>query len=160
MKSITVIAPGALRERYFREAADEYKRRLSGMCRIDEVEVREERLPQNPSDAEIASALEREAERIRAAMPKRAFTVAMCIEGRELTSEEFQKTLEKASLEGASSAAFIIGSSFGLSETLKRECSLRLSMSRMTFPHKLARVMLYEAVYRSFEIAAGTKYHK
>ena len=160
MKNITIIAPGSLRERYFRETADEYKRRLAGVCRIHEVEVREERLPQNPSPAEISHALEREAVRIRAEIPQRSFTVALCIEGRLLSSEEFQRTLEDVAVGGLSSAAFIIGSSFGLSEKLKNECDLKLSMSRMTFPHQLARVMLFEAIYRSFEITSGTRYHK
>lgn len=160
MINITVIALGSLKEKYFREAADEYKKRLSGICKITETELRDERLPASPSQAEIDASLEREAVKIRAALPNRAFTVAMCIEGKEMSSVEFADVLDRAPLTGASNAVFILGSSYGISEKLKKECNMRLSMSKMTFPHKLARVMLYEAIYRAAEITSGSKYHK
>lgn len=157
MVPVNIIALGQLKESYFRAAADEYKKRLR--C-VNEIELRDERLAQSPSDAQIEAALEREAERILAAIPKRSFTIAMCIEGNQMSSEAFADTLDKAALSGHSSVTFIIGSSHGLAERVKSAADLRLSMSKMTFPHKLARVMLLEAVYRASEISAGSRYHK
>ncbi len=157
MLPVNIIALGQLKESHFRAAADEYKKRLRT---VSEIEIRDERLPQSPSASQIKAALEKEADRILAAVPKRSFTVAMCIEGRQMTSEEFSKALDDAALSGHSSVTFIIGSSHGLSDRVKAASDLKLSMSKMTFPHKLARVMLLEAVYRASEISAGSKYHK
>ena len=160
MLSITIIAVGQLREKYFREAADEYKKRLSGQCRINEIEIKEEKLSDSPSEAQISAALDKEADRIIEAIPKKSFIIPMCIEGRHLSSEEFAAVLDNAAIMGNSSATFIIGSSFGLSDRVKKLADLKLSMSKMTFPHKLARVMLFEAVYRAGMILSGGKYHK
>lgn len=157
MVSVCLIALGQLRESYFRQAADEYKKRIRN---ITEIEIREERLPNDPSTAQIDAALEKEAERILAAIPKRSFIVAMCVEGRQISSEKFAAVLDNAALSGHSSVTFIIGSSHGLSEKVKSSAHMKLSMSEMTFPHKLARVMLLEAVYRASEISSGGKYHK
>lgn len=157
MLSVYIIAVGSLKEKYFREAADEYKKRIGN---VTEIEIKEEKLPASPSDSQISAALEKEAERILEAVPKRSFVVPMCIEGKQMSSEEFSAALDNAALSGRSSVTFIIGSSHGLSDKVKRSADLKLSMSKMTFPHKLARVMLYEAVYRAFEISSGSKYHK
>ena len=157
MLSVYIIAVGSLKEKYFREAADEYKKRIGN---VTEIEIKEEKLPASPSDSQISAALEKEAERILEAVPKRSFVVPMCIEGKQMSSEEFSASLDNAALSGRSSVTFIIGSSHGLSDKVKRSADLKLSMSKMTFPHKLARVMLYEAVYRAFEISSGSKYHK
>jgi 23S rRNA (pseudouridine1915-N3)-methyltransferase len=151
---------GQLREKYFREAADEYKKRLGGSSKVSEIEIKEEKLPDSPSASQIEAALDKEADSILKSVPKRAYVVAMCIEGKHLSSEEFAKVLDNAAISGRSSVAFIIGSSHGLSDRVKNSADLKLSMSKMTFPHKLARVMLYEAVYRAGEILSGTKYHK
>lgn len=160
MLNITIIAVGQLREKYFREAADEYKKRLGGSGRVNEIEIKEEKLSDSPSEAQILSALDKEADRIIEAIPKKSFIVPMCIEGKHLSSEEFASTLDNAALMGKSSVTFIIGSSFGLSDRVKKMADLKLSMSKMTFPHKLARVMLFEAVYRAVSISSGGKYHK
>ncbi len=160
MLSVTIIAVGQLKEKYFREAADEYKKRLGGPSKVSEIEIKEEKLPEGPSDAQIKAALDSEADRIIAAIPKRSFVVTMCIEGKQYSSTEFASILENASLQGKSAITFIIGSSHGLSDRVKNLSDLKLSMSKMTFPHKLARVMLFEAVYRAREISAGGKYHK
>lgn len=160
MVQITVLALSTLKEKYFREAVDEYKRRLGGASKITEIEIKEEKTPDSPSEAQIAAALEKEAERIIDAIPKRSFIITMCIEGRQMTSEEFSKVLDDVPLKGKSSVCFIIGSSHGLSDRVKAMSDLKLSMSKMTFPHKLARVMLFEAIYRASEISAGSKYHK
>lgn len=157
MIPVYLIAVGQLRESYFRQAADEYKKRLRT---VTELEIREERLPSEPSQAQIDAALDKEAERILAAVPKRSYIVAMCIEGRQMSSETFAAALDSAALSGYSSVTFIIGSSHGLSDNVKSRAQLKLSMSEMTFPHKLARVMLLEAVYRASEISSGGKYHK
>lgn len=157
MLSVYVIAVGQLREKYFRDAADEYKKRLGN---VTEIEIKEEKLPASPSEAQITAALDKEAERILDAVPKRSFVVPMCIEGKQMSSEDFAAVLDGAALSGKSSVTFIIGSSHGLSDKVKRTADLKLSMSRLTFPHKLARVMLFEAVYRASEISAGGRYHK
>ncbi|MCI9448801.1 MAG: 23S rRNA (pseudouridine(1915)-N(3))-methyltransferase RlmH [Clostridiales bacterium] len=160
MQSVTVIAVGGLKEKYFRDAVDEYKKRLGGASRVSEIEIKEEKLQSAPSELQIRSALDFEAERIIASIPKRSFVISMCIEGKLLSSEELAAVIDRAATDGNPSVTFIIGSSHGLSERVKNISDLRLSMSRMTFPHKLARVMLFEAIYRSAEINAGGKYHK
>ena len=157
MISVYVIAVGQLREKYFRDAAEEYNKRLGN---VTGMEIKEEKLPAEPSQAQIISALDKEASRILEAIPKRSFVIPMCIEGKQMSSEEFSGVLDRAALAGKSSVTFIIGSSHGLSEKVKAAADLKLSMSKMTFPHELARVMLFEAVYRACEISSGSKYHK
>lgn len=160
MAALTVVAVGNLKDKYFRDAADEYKKRLAGAWQVTEVEIKEERIPASPSPAEISAALEKEGERILAAIPKRVYTVALCIEGFETDSTGFAKLIEDAKVGGASGVCFIVGSSHGLSDRVKAAADCRLSMSRMTFPHGLARVMLFEALYRASAISRGTGYHK
>ncbi|MBR0303810.1 MAG: 23S rRNA (pseudouridine(1915)-N(3))-methyltransferase RlmH [Clostridia bacterium] len=159
MLKIKIITVGALSERYWKDAVEEYKKRISAFASVEEICLKEARLPSSPSDAEIARALDAEGEAILAAIPKRALVMPLCIEGRQLSSEELASKLDGASSSGISTVCFIIGSSFGLSASVKSAGTL-LSFSRVTFPHQLARVMLYEAVYRALSITAGTKYHK
>ena len=158
--NVTVICLGKLKEDYLRSACAEYAKRLNAFCKLDIVELNPVRLPDNPSQAQIDSALEEEAKMIAAKIPKGAACFAMCIEGKQYSSPEFSALMHSAAIDGGANVVFIIGSSYGLSESIKKQCRIRLSMSKMTFPHKLARVMLYEAVYRAFEISAGSKYHK
>ena len=160
MLSLTIIAVGQPKEKYFREAADEYKKRLGGSGKVNEIEIKEEKTPDSPSNAQIEAALSKEAERILEAIPKRSYVVTMCIEGKQMSSEEFSRILDNVSVQGKSSVCFIIGSSHGLSDKVKAVSDLKLSMSKMTFPHKLARIMLFEAIYRAGEISVGSKYHK
>ncbi len=160
MADLTVIAVGSLKEKYFRDAADEYKKRLSASWRVEEIEIKEEKTPASPSAAQIAVALEKEGDRILAAIPKRAHAIALCVEGRGVDSPGLSRMIEEVKNAGGSSVCFIIGSSHGLSDRVKESCRDRLSMSKMTFPHELARVMLYEAFYRATEITRGTGYHK
>lgn len=159
MLRVTVLAVGGLKEAYLRDACAEYLKRLGAFCKPAVVEIPEQRLPQNPSDAEIQKALEAEGAAMLARLPKGAAAVALCIEGEQLSSEQLAARLARAGGE-TSHVAFLIGGSHGLSETVKRACAARLSMSRMTFPHQLARVLLLEQLYRAFSIAAGGKYHK
>lgn len=160
MINLTLIALGRLKEAYLRDAVDEYKKRLSAFCKINIIELTPEKLSDNPSQKEIDKALDIEAKAIVGKIPQDAFVVTMCIEGKQFSSEELSKKLEDAAISGKSNAVFIIGSSCGLSEEVKAKSHLRLSMSKMTFPHQLARVMLLEQLYRASQISLGTKYHK
>ena len=156
---VRLITVGSLKEAYLREAVSEYKKRLSGMCRVEEVELKEYKLPDNPSEAEIKNALATEAKAILSAVPSKAYLIAMCVEGQHLSSPELAQKLEQAS-NTSSELCFVIGSSYGLAPEVKSAAKLRLSVSDLTFPHQLMRVILYEAVYRCYQIAKGTKYHK
>ena len=158
MLNVCMICVGKAGERFYSDAAAEYAKRLAGYCRFEMREVAEARLPANPSAAEIAAALRDEYSRMK--IPPRAFVVAMCVEGRELSSEELAAKIAELTVRGVGHIAFVVGGSYGLAEELKREADLRLSMSRMTFPHALARVMTAEQIYRALSINAGAKYHK
>lgn len=160
MLKIKFISVGSLSERFFREGVDEYKKRLSLTCKVEECEIRETKISKNPTDGEIRQVLENEAEKILEQIPQRSFCVALCIEGKQLSSPELASLIETKAAEGFSNICFIIGSSHGLSDKVKNYCNARISMSRLTFPHQLARLMLFEAVYRATEINRGTKYHK
>lgn len=159
MLNVRLITLGTLKEEYLRSAAAEYEKRLGGFCRFEQIQLKEERLSDQPSESEIKTALEREGAKILAEIPSRAYVVAMCVEGKQLSSEELADKLDEISAR-TSEVCFIIGSSFGLSDTVKQRADLRLSVSKLTFPHQLMRVILLEAVYRAFNIQKGTKYHK
>ena len=160
MVNLTVIAVGGLKERFWREACDEYRKRLSAFCRIDLVEIAEERAPQDPSPAQTAQVIAAEGKRILAKLPSSAAVIALCIEGETLSSPELADRLETLAINGVSRAALVIGGSFGLADEVKQRACLRLSFSPMTFPHQLARVMLLEQLYRAAQIQNGGKYHK
>ena len=160
MLSLTVLCVGKLKERYLRDACAEYLKRLQAFGRAAVIEVDEERLPDAPSDAQIAAALRAEGKRLLTKVPSGAAVVAMCIEGRELSSPALSAELSRMAVGGVSHVVFIIGGSFGLSDEVKAAARLRLSMSPMTFPHQLARVMLLEQLYRAMNLANGGKYHK
>ena len=159
MISVKIISTGTLKEDYLRAAVAEYAKRLSGYCKFSEVVLKEAKLPDSPSEREIAAALDAEAKNILAEISPRAFRIAMCVEGKQLSSEAFARKISDVSMQ-ASEIVFIIGSSHGLSEKVKSVADMRLSVSEMTFPHQLMKVMLMESIYRSFNIIAGTKYHK
>ena len=160
MFEITLIAMGKLKEKFYLSAAAEYEKRLSGYCQFRLVELPEHRLPENPSQAEIAAGLEKEAEMIFQKVPKGAWLCIFTPEGKELSSEGFAEKLKDVKLSGKSSACFLIGSSFGISPRVKAKADFRLSMGPMTFPHHLARIMVLEQLYRAEAIQAGSKYHK
>ena len=160
MYNITLLFLGSPTERFYREALDEYEKRLGRFCRFTEKCIKPEPLPQAPNDTEIARALAAEKTKILAALPKNSYKIALCVEGKQLSSEELADYFDRLPARGVSEFAFLIGSSHGLDESLKRECDLRLSMSRMTFAHSLAAVMLTEQIYRAFCIQNGDKYHK
>ena len=160
MPDVRLICVGKMKETHYIAAFAEYEKRLSAFCRFELVEIPEERLPEDPSEKEITAALEKESAAIERAVPKGAAVIALCIEGEQSSSEELARWLEAQQLAGSGKLCFIVGGSYGLAEGLKRRADKRLSMSRMTFPHHLARVMLCEQIYRAYMISAGRKYHK
>ena len=160
MFSLTVLAMGKLKEKFYMDAVQEYAKRLSGYCSFRLLELPEQRLPENPSPAQIADALAAEARLIREKLPKGAWFCVLTPEGKKLSSEAFARTLAEVKLSGKSSLCFLLGSSFGMDPSLKQAADLRLSFSDMTFPHHLARVMLLEQLYRAESIQAGSRYHK
>jgi len=160
MFDITLITMGKLKEKFYINAAAEYTKRLGGYCRFTLLELPETRLPEDPSPAEIAAGLEKEAELIFSKIPKGAWFCVFTPEGKLLSSEAFAEKLSAVKNTGKSSACFLIGSSFGMADRVKAKADYKLSMSPMTFPHHLARVMVLEQLYRAEAIQAGSKYHK
>ena len=160
MQKVTIICVGKLKEKFYADAVSEYVKRLSRFCKLEILELAEERLPDDPSQAQIDAALQKESDAIRAKLPAGAHVIAMCVEGKERSSEELARLMAESANRGESHLVFLIGGSFGLHPSIKQMAWDRLSMSPMTFPHHLARVMLLEQIYRSFQILDGTKYHK
>ena len=160
MFDITLITMGKLKEKFYISAAEEYAKRLKAYCRFQLLELPEYRLPEDPSPAEIAAGLDKEAEQILAKIPKGAWLCIFTPEGNTLSSEEFAEKMKQVKLSGKSSACFLIGSSFGISPKIKQLADFKLSMGPMTFPHHLARIMVLEQLYRAEAIQAGSKYHK
>ena len=160
MFSLTLLCVGKLKEKFYLDAAAEYQKRLRAYADFSLLELPEEKLPDAPSQAQITQALAREADAIRRKIPKGSWVCAFAIEGKPLPSEALAETLARVKKGGKSSACFVIGSSFGLDGDFKRQADFRLSMSPMTFPHHLARVMALEQLYRAEAIQAGSKYHK
>ncbi len=159
MTTLTIITVGTLKEKYLTEAVAEYKKRLSQFARVDEINIKEEKINNEDDRAEIERALDCEADKIIAAIPKDSMKIALCVEGKSYDSPALAKLIGKM-VDEKGKITLIIGSSHGLSEKVKRECQTRLSVSALTFPHQLMRVILMEALYRSFTILAGKKYHK
>ena len=160
MFEITLIAMGKLKEKFYLSAAAEYEKRMKGYCQFKILELAEHRLPEDPSPAEITAGLEKEAEVIFSKVPKGAWLCVLTPEGKLLSSEDLAKKMKDVKLTGKSSACFVIGSSFGMSPRVKERADFKLSMSPMTFPHHLARIMVLEQLYRAEAIQAGSKYHK
>ena len=161
MLKITVLCVGNLKEKYLKDACCEYLKRLSKYCSVEIVEVEEYKMiKNNPSDAEINVCKDKEGERIISKINKNSYVISMCIEGKMFSSEDFCKLISTKMVEGVGNVCFIIGGSWGLSDKVKKMCDLKRSMSKMTFPHQLARVMLCEQIYRIFQIINSGKYHK
>ncbi len=160
MPDITLLCLGKLKEKFYISAAAEYAKRLGAYGKFSLVEIPEVRLPEDPSPAEIAAGLEKEAEVIFSKVPKGAWLCVLTPEGKLLSSEALADKMAQVKLSGKSSLCFLIGSSFGMSPRVKAAADFRLSMSPMTFPHHLARIMVLEQIYRAEAIQAGSKYHK
>ena len=160
MLNVRILCVGKLKERYYADAANEYIKRLNGYCKPEIIEIPEHRLPSEPSDAQVLNALEKEHAAIHACLLANTYIVALFIEGRETDSKGLYEMLSDCAVRGVSRVCFIIGGSFGLHDGLKATADVRLSLSKMTFPHTLARVVLLEQIYRAFKITEGGKYHK
>ena len=159
MIKITLITLGKLKEKYLRDASEEYVKRLSRYCKLEIIELNPIGLSENPSQSEIDNALQKEAELIEKRIPENSHVTALCVEGKSLSSEALADFVDK-NMNEAKNMCFIIGSSYGLSNEIKQRAHLRLSLSAMTFPHQLFRVMLLEQIYRAFKINEGGTYHK
>ncbi len=159
MIKITLITLGKLKEKYLRDATDEYAKRLSRYCKLDIVELTPVNLSEKPSQSEINTALIKEAEMIEKRIPENCVVTALCVEGKMLSSEQFAGFVDN-NLNCGKNMCFIIGSSYGLNSRIKQSADVRLSLSEMTFPHQLFRVMLLEQIYRAFKINEGSTYHK
>lgn len=160
MIKIKFICVGSLKEKFLKDAFNEYKKRLNSFCKFELIEINEHKIKNNPFKAEIENSLKQETNKIFSKIPENSYVFALCIEGKQLSSEEFAKYIENISINNASCICFIIGSSYGLSEKIKTHANFLLSMSYMTFPHQLARIILCEQIYRVFQINSGGKYHK
>ena len=159
MATIKIISIGTLKEEYLKGAVNEYEKRLSGFCKVEMINLKEAKLPQEPSPSEIKKALEEEGKIILSHMSERAYKVALCVEGKQFSSEELAEKIERA-FSLSNEICFVIGSSHGLCDEVKSAADLKLSVSKLTFPHQLMRVILLESVYRGMNIIKGTKYHK
>ena len=160
MMKITVIALGKLKEKFMGEAVLEYAKRLKAYSVLQTLELTPVSLPEKPNANQIEAALSKEAEEIIKKLPADAYKIALCVEGQQLSSEQLAETMHKCAVSGNSHIAFIIGSSYGLSDKIKSLSNMKLSFSKMTFPHQLMRVILLEQIYRAFKINEGGTYHK
>lgn len=160
MMRVTLLCIGKLKETYLKDGCDEYCKRLSPFCKLTLIELGEEKCCDSPSSAAIAEVIEKEGERIIAKIPNNSYVIPLCIEGKMIASTAFAQKIETIALSGKSAVTFIIGGSFGLSDKVKQLADLQLSISSMTFPHQLARMLLLEQVYRAFSILRNSKYHK
>ena len=160
MLAVKLICVGKMREKFYIDAFSEYEKRLRAYCKFECVELNEQRLPDDPAAGEISAALSREAGEILRSIPADAYVVALCVEGKQMPSEGMARLIAERENSGKPKLCFVIGGSFGLDESVKARADRRLSMSEMTFPHHLARVMLAEQVYRGFKINEGARYHK
>ena len=161
MQNIDLIAIGKMNAAYFAQGVAEYQKRLGGFCNFRIIELPEVQIAdKNASDKQIAKALQKEGEAILASVRKGAYLVALCVEGRQVSSEDLAATIAERAMSGAGDMAFVIGSSHGLSDEVKKAAALRFSMGRITMPHQLARLVLTEQIYRACTINAGMKYHK
>lgn len=160
MIKIKIICIGTLKEKFFKDAFNEYQKRLSSFCKFELVELDECKIKNYPSESEIEKCLKQESFKIFSKIPDNSYIIAMCIEGIELSSQKFAQYIENIAANQTSCICFIIGSSHGLAQNIKKRANFLMSMSAMTFPHQLARIILCEQIYRAFQISAGGKYHK
>ena len=158
--NIDVIAVGGIKEKYLREALKEYLKRLGAYADVNIKEIDEYKLGNDPAQAEIDKGMEKEGQAIIGQIKPRSYVIALCVEGKQFSSEDFSARIEEAMVDGYSDIAFVIGGSFGLSQDVKKLADLKLSFSKMTFPHQLMRVVLLEQVYRAFRIMRNEPYHK
>ncbi len=157
---INIIYVGNIKDNYFSDAVKEYEKRLSAYCKVVNTEIKETKIPENASAAQINKAIEEEGEKILSVLPQKSYKIALAVEGTMLSSEELAKKIDFSLTGGYSSISFIIGGAFGMSEKVKKSCDMMLSVSRMTFTHRMMRVIILEQIYRAYNILSGGKYHK
>ena len=160
MLNVTILAVGKIKEKFLSDAIDEYSKRLGRYCRLEIIRVKDDPTPDNPTDKERDIVLKREGERLIEKIPKGAYIIPLCIKGKQKSSEEFAKIMSDIPSGGKSEVVFIIGGSMGLWDRIKDMADIKLSFSKMTFPHQLMCVILLEQLYRAFNISGGGKYHK
>ena len=157
---IKVVTVGKLKEKYLKDGIAEYSKRISRFAKLEMIELADEKTPDKASESENQKILEIEGQRILSKVGDRDFVIVLAIEGKTLSSEEFSKQLEEASIKGFSTLTFIIGGSLGLSSAVKNRANLSVSFGRLTLPHQLMRLILVEQIYRAFTIQQGSPYHK
>ena len=157
---INIIYVGNIKDKYFSDAVKEYEKRLSAYCKVVNTEIKETKIPENASAAQINKAIEEEGKKILSVLPQKSYKIALAVEGAMLSSEELAKKIDLSLTGGYSSISFIIGGAFGMSEKVKKSCDMMLSVSRMTFTHRMMRVIILEQIYRAYNILSGGKYHK
>ena len=157
---ITVLTVGKIKEKYLRDAIVEYTKRLSRYCKLEIIEVADEKTPDNASENAEEMIRQKEAERLLKYIREDAYLITLEIGGKQLTSEEFSEKIEKLGIQGTSHIIFVIGGSIGIGKAVLEKSDYALSFSKMTFPHQLMRVILLEQIYRSYRIIAGEPYHK
>ncbi len=160
MLQINILYVGNIKDKFYAEAVAEYEKRLSAFCKIKNIELREEKPPENPSEAEIAMVIRKEGDRLLEALPKKGYKIALCVEGTQISSEDLAKKIAAVTVSGDSEITFIIGGAFGMDERVKKAANYRLSISKMTFTHRMMRVILAEQIYRALNILSGGNYHK
>ena len=160
MQTVTIISVGKLKDAFFEMASEEYLKRLKAYAKVNIIEIKAGVLPENPKESEINAVLEKEGEEILKKLPASSRVISLCIEGKLYSSEDMARLISDTALSGCSNIVFIIGGSYGLCERVKARSHIRLSMSKMTFPHRLARIMLLEQIYRGYKINSGEAYHK
>ena len=159
MLQINILYVGNIKDKFFQDAVSEYEKRLSGFCKLKNIELKEEK-PKDESDAEIAMIIRKEGDRLLEAIPPKSYKIVLCVEGKQISSEELAQRISDIPLSGYSEITFIIGGAFGMDERVKKAADFRLSISKMTFTHRMMRVILIEQIYRALNIASGGHYHK
>ena len=159
MLQINILYVGNIKDKFFQDAVSEYEKRLSGCCKLKNIELKEEK-PKDESDTEIALVIKKEGDRLLEAIPPKSYKIALCVEGKQISSEELAERISDIPLSGYSEITFIIGGAFGMDERVKKAADFRLSISKMTFTHRMMRVILIEQIYRALNIASGGHYHK
>ena len=159
MLQINILYVGNIKDKFFQDAVSEYEKRLSGFCKLKNIELKEEK-PKDESDTEIALVIKKEGDRLLEAIPPKSYKIALCVEGKQISSEELAERISDIPLSGYSEITFIIGGAFGMEERVKKAADFRLSISKMTFTHRMMRVILIEQIYRALNIASGGHYHK
>lgn len=159
MLQINILYVGNIKDKFFQDAVSEYEKRLSGFCKLKNIELKEEK-PKDESDTEIALVIKKEGDRLLEAIPPKSYKIALCVEGKQISSEDLAQKISEIPLSGYSEITFIIGGAFGMDERVKKAADFRLSISKMTFTHRMMRVILIEQIYRALNIAGGGHYHK